>query len=337
MAPGVFLTSMVFVPRPHEARLPATGAAWAAQAFDVALVPREGLSARTSPSLLPVEREGRLYLLKQLPWYVRDPQHVLFNVEMQAALHRSGLPLPALLRTADGRLSIRHDDPVAGVVSYIVQEFVVGRPFHGDLQQVRTAGRLCASFSVNAQRCMVQPPTGTPLVETALQTGSAVSAYCQHHTTNARVGRLLDRIGLLIGSSACGDERRLVHGDFNSTNLLFSPNGAQATLLDFDDLAIGLPFEDLSRGLLFFAGLRLRDGCLGRWPDRLHRPAAEAFLQGYASIEPPDIDAAHRALLGVAAHVFGLGVLDGAWSEADIARAEGFFEACAERDLIEDV
>lgn len=245
--------------------------------------------SRKSPKLILTTAGGR-YLLKRRAPNRSDVLKAAFSHAVQRHLVASGLPVPRLRTTADGR-----DTMVCrGGHIYEVFEYLPGAPFDFSVAAVEDAARVLGRFhaALDGYRPDYEPSrTGfhdNNGVRTSIN--GIPSAVSQHDSVAGQQAELLGTIARLFDAYDRASEAveaesfgqwpvQVVHADWHPGNMLFL-DGRVSGLIDFDSLRMLPRVTDVANGALQFSIVGGGDDP-SRWPAGADETRLEHFLIAY--------------------------------------------------------
>lgn len=252
---------------------------------------------------------GQDYLLKQAPWYCDRPSHVRAVAHLQQRLAASGKPAATLEPTSSGErvCSVQYGSELR---LYTLQHVVRATIWSGSLAECVEGG--CALAGLHAAVPELLVPSSAAqisrhdvftIARAAIALGSLQIDKDEPHRRGAsgtrnllthfsHVVEQLRRESLARGYFECV---RVIHGDINPTNMVYSAGCSIAAFVDFDNCCRDHPAHDVARGLVHF-GCFPTTPAMNRFqhlPSSFRDDLGEGFLVGYQRSAPdwPDVAA----------------------------------------------
>jgi Ser/Thr protein kinase RdoA (MazF antagonist) len=218
--------------------------------------------------LVVVTSRGQYFLRRRNPRY-SDPQQLAYDHSVLHALARAGLPVPHVVRTADGSRWVRHQDHI-----YELYELIDGEEADPDSpEEVISSAETLARWHLATRDLSPagrkawpryfdpsQSLRGLQMARLRLQAGdtgdlgdltpAAATATVNFLSDQARLCArgLPDRVYRTLPAT-------IIHGDWHPANLKFRDHQV-CGIFDFDWVGLQPRLIDLTDGLLFFGSRR---------------------------------------------------------------------------------
>lgn len=307
-----------------EHRVHGMGLAWEAPTWP-AITPDEAAAVLACfPSAAPIERldwhsprpfsaatliqtRAGALLLKRHDRRVRDLAGLAEEHGFIAHLAGAGMPVPDLLRTADGASAVARGDG-----TYELHRLSAGNDLYRDRlswtpflshDHAHAAGAALArlhraSSGYDAPARRVQPlvasfsilPAADPMVATEayIQARPALAEFLEKRPWRERLASLFATLGDGLAPLIAGQKPLWTHNDWHPSNLLWTADGVVETVFDFGLADRTCAAHDLATAIerTAFAWLELAEGR----EDGIADPAAAlALIAGYDRISPLDV------------------------------------------------
>lgn len=189
-----------------------------------------------------------------------------------SALARDGIPVSAPIAALDGRLQVEVDG-----VSLALQREMPGEILDvDDSAQVHAAGimlgQLHRALAATSASGLVLSPR-----ETVSHLRNRIGAWLEEDHAHLPP-RAIETLRAALPSRDSGQPVQLLHGDFRSTNILWS-KGQVVAVLDFDEARVGDRVDEVARSAVLL-GTKFTE-----W-DPVTPAVRDEFLRGYASANP---------------------------------------------------
>lgn len=302
--------------------------------YDLGLVQEVREFARGShraPKVTIRTDRGR-FILKRRPAGKNDPYRVAFAHELQNYLAKKNFPLPHLIGTKEGNISmLRLGDHV-----YEVFEFIPGERYDGGLVATYEAGKVLGLYHrlVREYHPKWTPPRGhyhnSPVVRQQLKEipvrlpakvpidgkeKELESVCAQLRDTYDNAAVRIDKLGLPKW------EMQIVHSDWHPGNMLFR-EGHVVAVIDYDAARIQPRITDMANGVLQFS-LQTGSRDPETWPAEPDESRSRRFIRGYDEMDQLSLAELDTIpLLMVEALIAE--VSQPIWTHGTFARIDGF-------------
>jgi homoserine kinase type II len=189
-----------------------------------------------------------------------------------STLARDGIPVSAPIAALDGRLQVEVDG-----VSLALQREVPGEILDvDDSAQVHAAGAMLGQLHHALAATSASGPVPSPR-ETVPHLRNRIAAWLEEDHAHLPP-RAIETLRAALPARESDQPVQLLHGDFRSTNILWS-KGQVAAVLDFDEARVGDRADEVARSAVLL-GTKFTE-----W-DPVTPAVRDAFLRGYASANP---------------------------------------------------
>lgn len=294
--------------------------------------------SETSRKAVIKDSNGKLYFLKEIPWYIKSENHASDIVRFQYELSKRSIPVPTVYQSRNNE----HITCVQNHKLYLQQFIHDGILYEGRPEQIFSAGFQLGRLQIEAAKihnhhCFELPfntifdSTKNVLVlllKKFLSKRSEISKHEQEMLLEF-VNKSKSFISLFESQYFDLDppNASITHGDFNPINLIFAEGDTVRAIIDFDNVYITDPLSDLAEGLLTFSGMVYKQSS-SRFEkiEALHYEKFEQFINGYS--EHVDISPNMRRILPLSIttiyiKLISLGLIRGDWYISDI---QGFID-----------
>lgn len=250
--------------------------------------------SETSRKALVEDREGNLYFLKEIPWYIRSIEHAVSIIQLQHELALKAVRVPAVQLTRSKELIVH-----AGNQStlYLQSYIPNGSMYNAQPQQIRAAGAVLGEFRTKAASVYASQglklPEQSPYASTKDVLVLLLKKYMQKRNEMSKeeqkdVQHFVQVCKKLVDEWSVQHTDRaeavtsIAHGDLNPMNFIFSSDGSVSALIDFDNACFTDSLVDLAEGLLTFSGITYRTGS-SRFEavHELEPQPFQQFFEGY--------------------------------------------------------
>lgn len=261
----------------------ATGDALRAFGLDGARVVRSFDASTQNDNLLVEDGDGRRLVLRRCTRNGASPNRIRWQSNLQATLHASGFPVPAVLTTIEGAsVAVIDGSP------WTLQTFVEGEHYDfAHIEQAEEAGRRLAEFHLATEGIDAagsEHPLESRMHVYWRQPAAEVEAIRQRfgHDLGDEIEEFETWLASLARTwpAARADDLPAgwAHGDYHGRNLLFVGDRITA-VLDFDVIE-RMPYVlDVSHGIVQFGRL-----ARGSWDIRVD--VGRRLVAGYESVRP---------------------------------------------------
>ncbi|ETT32734.1 phosphotransferase [Paenibacillus sp. FSL R5-192] len=250
--------------------------------------------SETSRKALVQDREGNLYFLKEIPWYIRSIEHAVSVIQLQHELALQAVWVPAVQLTTSRELIVHAgNQSTLYLQSYIPNGYL----YNAQPQQIRAAGAVLGEFRTKVASAYplqtLKLPEQSPYASTKDVLVLLLKKYMQKRNEMSKE----DQKNLQYFVQVCKemvDEwsvqhadrteavTSIAHGDLNPMNFIFSRDGSVSALIDFDNACLTDSLVDLAEGLLTFSGITYRNGSSRfKAVHALEPQTFHQFLEGY--------------------------------------------------------
>lgn len=262
-----------------------------------------------------VKDQNNTFILKRFPWYCNNTNFAKSVTALQRTLSEQGLPIPQIVKAVNKQLIIEDGEGI-----YFMQDFVKGNFYTASTQSAYSMGKILAHLHNSSRSINPSDYQGIPhksITEIALE---IIKVYRNKEFADPTVADKLIEI-IVVNNKLLGqkylEHAIFIHGDFNTTNVLFSEDKQVNAILDFDNCCIDHPINDIVRCILHLGFFNFKN-ILNNGKDFLSIDVdykiISSFLSGYNdSIEQYHVDIALLApcMRIMACELFTLGILKG--------------------------
>lgn len=251
-----------------------------------------------------MEVAGRLYILKEIPWYCSGKGFVDASTKFQRELFNKGVCVPNIVasRFGDGFVEVTKESDSS---FFMLQEVGHGIAWNGSDKHIKGLSEFlgamhAASLDIDYRDSGINLPQESvfSIVLNMLrfakdeieEKNPSLSESESDNLSNLLSSFERDAQNFLLHEKSYKMIKIGVHGDYNPTNMLFGEDGEVTAVFDFDNAAIDNPVHDLAQAILHTSFFPFREGTskLGEIPDFFDKEQAKSIFQSYARSSPFD-------------------------------------------------
>lgn len=292
--------------------------------------------SETSRKALVEDRDGSLYFLKEIPWYIQSEPHAVSIIQLQHELTKAAVKVPTVQLTTSGQLIARVDN---SRMLYLQEYLLDGTMYEGKMEQARAAGAELGKFRVGVETFYRFHSSELPQRSTYASTKDMLVLLLRKFMDQRSAMSKENQEGIQYFIRVCKelvdqwanqhDEwsasgESIAHGDLNPMNYIFSHSGSVLGLIDFDNACKTDPLVDIAEGLLTFSGITYRSDS-SRFEDMrdLAFSPFQQFLEGYAEycpLMPSDIEVLPLLVGTACIRLASLGLIRGDWPISSVSQ-----------------
>lgn len=213
-----------------------------------------------------IEDEEGVYILKELPWYCSNIEHVNKLIGIQKKFVSKGVPIPLFFKTIKEKNFVFFNKEGRNFI-YTLQEYIPGTIWTSRKDQIEKTAIFLSNFHkiskeiyLKEERALLPRKNIFEDIEklNSMAFGELLSRL-EKPLNKAEENNLIDffkschaELINLKRKVVLNDYRSLLlynHGDFNPSNLIFRSSNVVA-IIDFDNCGLDNPINDIARFIL---------------------------------------------------------------------------------------